>query len=437
MPNKINPKIALTICPPFWPQLPPLGVICLSSFLLEQGFKVRMLDFNNQFYNHAGEELQAEWMKGVNPVFFKNAAKTLKQKNPKLWQDMIEQLVGFDVIGFSCYQSNILLTLELAKIIKSHNPKIKIILGGPEITRYYFETDGKFSPQYYDIADLLVVGEGERPLLDLLEGKLQNTACFNELDDLNNCNLIRGYRQINFKDYPRKNTVSLLLSRGCLKQCRFCAERLLYKKVRMRSIDNIIAEIDIHLNENNIHYFVFHDSMLNSNLSRLERLCDAIIEKFGKINWEAQMAILPNMSDKLLSKMKQSGCYNLFIGLESGCDETLFNMQKGFTSMEAALFFKKLHKAELSFGVSIIVGYPGETERHAEESLRFLIANKEYIPKIEQINPYVYYDGTDLESSADAYHNPALIKRVEYFVNQLREHNFKITNAFINNLVEK
>lgn len=101
------------------------------------------------------------------------------------------------------------------------------------------------------------------------------------------------------------------------------------------------------------------------------------------------------MSDELLSKLKESGCYDLFIGLESGCSKTLKNMNKGFTPEEAKDFFQKLNFAGLFFGVSLIVGYPRETEEDSEQSLKFLIENKDIIPKIEQINPYIYYDGTD------------------------------------------
>lgn len=430
-------KIALVLAPPFWPKLPPLSLVCLGSYLLEKGLQVSLLDLNNEFYNCADAMLQKEWIQSCNPSFCKDAASILQKNYPKRWEEMIHSLLGYAAIGFSCHQSNIQTTLLLAETVKSHSPETKIIFGGPEITRFYFASDGKFSEEMHKNTDLLVVGEGEKSLWEFFQDKIsKKTICFNELDDLNSYNLIQGYQQINFNRYPRQNTVALLLSRGCLNKCRFCSERLLYKKARIRSIENIILEIDFHLRANKIESFVFHDSMLNINLSRLERLCDAIIKRFGSISWEAQMAVRPNMSEQLLKKLKQSGCYNLFIGLESGCDDTLFNMHKGFTSLEAAMFFKKLHKAELSFGISIIVGYPGETEQEAEESLRFLIANKDYIPKIEQINPYVYYEGTDLKATSDAYHNPVLLKRVEYFVNALKQHGFKITNAFINNLIK-
>ena len=105
------------------------------------------------------------------------------------------------------------------------------------------------------------------------------------------------------------------------------------------------------------------------------------------------------------------------------------------TSMDALMFFKKLKKAGLTFGVSLIIGFPGETEADCEESLRFLIENKEFIPKIEQINPFVYYDGTDTHPDDDYRRRKQIVERTRRFVDALRESKFKMTNAFINNLI--
>jgi radical SAM superfamily enzyme YgiQ (UPF0313 family) len=169
----------------------------------------------------------------------------------------------------------------------------------------------------------------------------------------------------------------------------------------------------------------------------LEELCDAIINKFAKIKWEAQIAIRRDMGETLLKKMKQSGCYNLFIGLESGCDRTLKNMRKGFSAKEARNFFQKLNSANLSFGISLITGYPQETDADFQESLDFVLKNKALIPKIEQVNPFVYYDGTRADKNCDYKLNQRSRKRFEIFVKAIKENRLKYTNAFLGNLIEK
>lgn len=142
------------------------------------------------------------------------------------------------------------------------------------------------------------------------------------------------------------------------------------------------------------------------------------------------------MPRTLMVKMKESGCYNLFIGLESGCDRTLQRMNKGFNGKTALDFFNKLLNAGLCFGISVIIGYPGETENDFKKSLDFIIKNKEYIPKIEQVNPFTYYDGTESNPDGDYKKNKDSLLRLEKFVSEIKRHNFKYTNAFIGNLIE-
>ena len=70
--------------------------------------------------------------------------------------------------------------------------------------------------------------------------------------------------------------------------------------------------------------------------------------------------------------------------------------------------------AGLSFGVSIIVGYPGESEYDYKDTVNFLIDNRDIIPKVEQLNPFTYYDGTPADRSADYRVNTTSMKRYKH-----------------------
>lgn len=430
-------SIALCLAPPFWPKLPALSLVCLNAFLREKGYAPGLFDLNNLFYNHADDALKSRWLKSIDPDLAENAFSLLQKKYSKQFKDAVKKLNSFEIVGFSCYQSNLKTSLSLAALLKLNNPDIKIIFGGPEITRLFFIDQANLSSEIFAQIDLLVVGEGEQVLADYLQKKVidKKVILFSELESLNAYNPKSGYKQIDLSVYPRSKSISLMFARGCMRKCGFCSERLLYKKVRTRSIDNIIKEIAYH-QKNKVQFYIFHDSMLNMDLINLENLCDAIIKNFGRINWEAQMGIRADMSDQLFAKIKQSGCYNLFIGLESGSANTLKNMRKGFTKRTAVQFFEQLNKVGLYFGVSIIVGYPGETEDDFQESLKFLIEHKSLIPKIEQVNPFVYYSGTAVDNKHDFYQNKAIASKVADFISQLKEHKFKMTSAFLNNLVK-
>ncbi len=358
----VNQRVVLTILPVFWPKMVPLGLGYLRSYLAKNNIKVEILDLNNYFYNLADEGLKREWLVSCNSKLENGILSIIKDNFSAEFAAIVEKLAEYDVLGFSCFKSNFNTTFEVARIVKSRRPDIKIIFGGPEISRLFFKSNGKFDSDVMALAGFLVVGEGERALADYLKGAgfAGKTAVFDELADLRSLDFPK-YEGIEFKDYPRPDALPVQFSRGCIRKCGFCSERLLYKGFRRRDVKAVIEEIKYHREKNKINYFVFFDSLINADLKALEDFCDGVIENFGSVNWEAQIAVRPDMPDGLFKKIKASGCYNLFVGLESGSDNTLKNMNKGFSSEEAVSFFRQLNNAGLFFGVSKDVGYPGET----------------------------------------------------------------------------
>ncbi|KKO18625.1 MAG: radical SAM protein [Candidatus Brocadia sp.] len=430
--------ILLTILPVTWPHMPPVGLGYLQAFLSQKDIHADLIDFNHLFYTLSDQQLQKQWLVSCNTFYEENILSLIQQRHFKEFQDAVERMLTYGTVGFSCFKSNFKTTLSIAGILKSKKDTIKIVLGGPEITRQYFREKGNLSQELLQRADYLIVGEGEIPLYQYLidNSTCKKIAAFRQLDDLTGLPFPR-YTGINMNAYPRKNTVPIQFSRGCIRRCNFCSERLLYKNFRTRPASSLMEEIQYHKINNKTQYFVFYDSLINADLKKLHALCDGIIERFGSIHWEAQIAIRNDMNEKLFEKMRQSGCYSLFVGLESGSDDTLKNMNKGFSAEAAINFFIKLHTAGIFFGVSIIVGYPGETDQDFQNTVDFIIRHKSMIPQIAQINPFTYYDGTSANETADYRVNPTAIKRMDILVHEIKRYKIKHTNAFIGNLIEK
>lgn len=431
-------KLILTILPVFWPKMPPLGLGFLQEYLENKGVDVEVFDLNNFFYNLSDEALRKQWLISCNTCFESSILSFLESKYPEQFKQIIDKLLRCDVVGFSCFKSNFPATLGVVKLLKSKSKDLKVVLGGPEVTRQFFKGNGKFEKEIEKLADLLVVGEGEKPLCDYLSGSDcdERVVKFEQLKELVSLPY-PCYKGFDFLSYPAKEAVPLQFSRGCVKECRFCSERLLYQGFRMRTAESLVDEISYHKSKHNTEYFVFFDSMLNADLSAMNKLSGGIIDNFGSVRWEAQIGIRNDMDEALFVKMKKSGCYNLFVGLESGSNRTLKSMNKGFNTTEAVDFFRKLKCSGLDFGVSIILGYPGETEDDFKETLDFVIKNKDLIPKIEQVNPFTYYDGTIADRNADYKLNNSSLERMEIFVSQIKRCGFKYTNAFLGNLIEK
>jgi len=425
-------KILLILMPVFWPKMPPLGINYLKASAAFHGFNVDVLDLNNRFYNLASKGLKKEWLISCNVNLEENILKIIEANHPKEWSQCLKAMADYDTVGFSVFKSNVKTTQDVARRLKRLNPRLKILFGGPETARRYFKADSKLN----ESCDHMIVGEGERPFVEYLKKKTLPALCaFQELPDLKNLPFPR-YDCLGQSVYPRPDAVALLFSRGCPRQCRFCSERLLYRSFRRRSVESLLDEIAFH-KAKGVRYFVFHDSMFNADLKALNTFCDLVIKRYGAVFWEAQIGVRRDMSAALLRKINKSGCYNLFIGLESGCDKTLKNMQKGFNRAEALSLFKSLKKAGLNFGISLIVGYPTETEEDFVESLDFILKNKDFIPKVEQINPFVHYDGTTVCAQEGAATTLKALGRMEVALKVFKEHGIRYTNAFVGNLIEK
>lgn len=431
-------NILLTLLPLAWPNMPPIGLGFLQAFLEENGIGADIIDFNHSFYALSGQLLQKQWVVSCNTSLEETIFSLIKENYPDEFDNAIEKMLAYDVIGFSCFKSNLYMTLNIANVLKSKKNNVKLVFGGPEITRQFFKGTGVFREDIFQPADYLIVGEGEIPLLNYLGGKhcKGKVAGFEQLHNLKDLSFPR-YNGIDLSSYPKKHAIPLQFSRGCIRRCNFCSERLLYKGFRTRLRKSILDEIAYHKEKNNGEYFIFYDSLINANIKELDLLCEGIIERFGSIHWEAQIAIRNDMEHSVFKKMKQSGCYNLFVGLESASDTTLKNMNKGFSHDDALSFFNALHKENLFFGVSIIVGYPGETEDDFRTTLNFIIQHKDVIPQIAQVNPFTYYDGTNANKTADYKSNPAAMERMEIFVEEIKKNKIRHTNAFLGNLIEK
>jgi radical SAM superfamily enzyme YgiQ (UPF0313 family) len=442
---KKPPKVAFTLAPLVWPKLPPLGIGFLQSFLSQHDIPADILDINNYFYNMAALPLKTEWQKSCRIALEERIFSLIQEEFPGEWERVLDKLAQYDVVGFSCFKSNFITSLAVARLLKQQKPCVTIIFGGPEITRQYFQTNGSFTSPITELVNLIVVGEGELPVYRYLKSYMDNVnqastkhhvSLFEELPNLDSLPFPR-YTGLALTAYPRQQAMALQFSRGCIRRCQFCSERLLYKHFRSRPVNDVLAEIAYHKENNRIQHFIFFDSLVNAELDKLAEFCDGVIERFGSIPWEAQFAVRSDMDITLLAKMKQSGCYNLFIGLESGAEQTLKHMRKGYTAQQAVRVFKQLYEAGLNFGISLIVGYPGETEEDFNECLTFLTRHKEFIPKIEQINPFTYYEGTTADKEGDYRLQKISLLRMERLVETVKKEGYKYTKAFIGNLVEK
>ncbi|RKY26860.1 MAG: hypothetical protein DRP61_05280 [Candidatus Omnitrophota bacterium] len=409
-------KIALVIGPPFWLKTPHIGLEYIKNYIKDRA-SVEILDLNLYFYRLWGLN-QKEWL-SLNKEFENNLFERTKERFKEEFLNLVKRLTTYDYLGFSLFRRNLNFSLKLAEEVKKSSKNTQIIWGGPQIREEEFTTD-----------DIIVEGEGELPLSEIVNGSSNRRFSYQEIEDLD------SLKFSTFEDYDLSSYkwVPLLSNRGCIKRCKFCSEWNLYQKFRQHSPRYTAELIESLIKRYNLPYFSFQNSLINANLVWLEKFCKLIISKKLKINWEAQIIIRKDMEVGLFRLMKEAGCINLFIGLESGSDKLLEDMGKGFTVSEAQEFFTKLKKAELMFEVSIIVGYPQESEEDFKKTLEFLKKNKKIIPKIAQVSSFTPYKNSLIYKENPKIEPSLVNRRLKKLVKFIEREKIPHKKVFIDNL---
>lgn len=321
----------------------------------------------------------------------------------------------FDVVGVSViagyYQYRKL--LKISEAINSVPDRPFYVIGGhgpaPE-PAYFLKKTG---------ADAVVIGEGEITAVDLLDAleKGRDLSSVNGIAYLKDGalaateprELIADIDAIPFPawdlfpvDYyallrmPHiKNSercFPVLSARGCPFKCNFCYR--MDKGIRLRSPENIIAEIKVLKEKYNITYIAFSDELLMSSPERTKKLCQAFIEADLNIKWDCN-GRLNYATPDVLELMKKAGCVFINYGIECMDDEILKVMNKKLTVEQIIKGIEATLAAGISPGYNIIFGNIGENARTLRQGVDFLLKYDDHA-QLRTIRPVTPYPGSPL-----------------------------------------
>lgn len=253
-----------------------------------------------------------------------------------------------------------------AVIKKAHQLNKKVIVGGPEPTS---------QPTMYEIADYLVLGEGENTIPDLLEDLRNNIPVgvykAVELADLNK-SVVPRFDLIKFADYLM---MGLQFSRGCPYNCEYCnVIELFGKKPRTKSTKQVISELQsIYDFGYRGHIFFVDDNLFGSRKS-IEELLRAI-KNWSIINkypfyFGAEATINLADDDKLLKMVRDVDFRYLSIGIETPEDEILAMTQKHQNvNKPITQIVKKIYSYGIVVDASFILGFDNENNQTADKMI--------------------------------------------------------------------
>ncbi len=249
-----------------------------------------------------------------------------------------------------------------------------------------------------DALDVIIFGEAEETLRELLEGKNKSEILGiyyrenGEIKFTGQRPFIENLDEIPFPARhlvdnsiyrrPDNNKVQAVVkvSRGCPFHCFFClATPVSGAKVRKRSPENIVAEIRECVEKYGITNFVFWSDIFNIDRDWTISLCNAIIESGLKITWSANTRA--DTADFEMAKiMYKSGCRLVSVGVESGSQYMLDKIGKKIKLDDVRRTVSIFKKAKIRIYNYFVIGLPWETEETIEETIRFAIElNSDFI----------------------------------------------------------
>ncbi|HKI06642.1 MAG TPA: radical SAM protein [Thermoanaerobaculia bacterium] len=162
--------------------------------------------------------------------------------------------------------------------------------------------------------------------------------------------------------------------RGCPYRCNFCNYPYLFDdtKFRTKSAARIADDWQRYVDELGVETITCLDSLFTMPRPRLRELCRLLIERSVKVKWICYARADDLADEETVVLMKQAGAHQVQIGIESGDDRLLANMDKACTVEANAHALKNCRKHGLTTIVSLIVGFPGETVQTLDRTYRFL-----------------------------------------------------------------
>jgi anaerobic magnesium-protoporphyrin IX monomethyl ester cyclase len=360
------------------PPFIPLGLAYLGAVAEKEGHEVNVIDCQ-------AEKLSYDLFR-----------QRISQENP-------------DIIGVTATTLLYKSAMQLINIAKQAHPQATTMLGGSHGT---FWDENALNE--YPSLDIVVRREGETTFVELLN-KLQNEESLNNVLGITFSQkdgtivrtpdrpLIQDLDSLPFPAHhllPLENLkrmgkilFPLMTSRGCVYWCDFCSTvRMFGRGYRWRSAKNVVDEMQLIHDKYSVDQVTFYDDAFSVDRNRVLKICEELHARKLDMTWDCGTRV--DMVDRdLLKTMRDAGCIAVWMGVESGSEAILGAMNKKIKLGQTRSAWKTAQDVGLMTIANVVLGFPGETEETAKETIRFV---KELNP--DDVGFYVAtpYPGTPL-----------------------------------------
>ena len=349
--------------------MPPLGIMSIAAVLEQNGIAVEIIDCY------------------ADPAPHEAVVEKILAKQP-------------DIVGFSCTTSSFTEGYRVAELLKQRRPDIFTVVGGAHAC-----TIGAPLLDSFPAIDYLVIGEGEQTMLELAQSGCRNVevipgiACRKNgvgtltvqrelIADLD-CLPFPAYHLL--PEFPKRYTLplfsfptapntSIISSRGCPYSCSYCDRSVFARGFRFNSPEYIIEHVAMLNRTYGIRHVFFYDDLFTFDRQRVKRFCELKKQKQLRVTYNC-IARLEHVDQELLTLLKDSGCWQVNFGIESGDPDVVRKHRKFFGLDEVGRKLQMVKEAGMRVKGLFMIGLPGEDEAAIRRTIEYALS----LP-LEEIN---------------------------------------------------
>lgn len=368
-------------------------------------------------------------------TYLHHAGVLVKIVDESIGEDVFNEVEAFepDLVGFTATTYTYPRAVFLGNQVKQKG--FCTVIGGVHVSALPEQA-------IQDGFDMVVVGEGEKMLLEIVE-KGYKRGIFKPTADM-----ILSESEIPFLDktliklerytkFSKKSVLQgdflgthLLGMRGCPHKCIFCYNSGRQYPLRILSAKRIFAEVKNTIEVTGIRHIVFHDDNFFVSRQRVKEFCQLVIQEKLKFTW-ACSARSGSVDEETISLAADSGCRRIGFGFESGSQQVLDRMEKGLSVEQNLAAARLCHQYKIELLAYMIVGNPGEQVKDIMLTKKFI---KKASPDYASVTRLCPYPGTVLWKWCE---DEGYIHHIDFKKLNFRDADIQIPGTFSPSVVGK
>jgi pyruvate-formate lyase-activating enzyme len=257
---------------------------------------------------------------------------------------------------------------EMVERIK-HISSAHIVLGGPGFNYY-----GRDWLEYLDL-DYLEEGGDIHSVPGCIyrkDGRIRKVPR-DLIEDLDAAAL-PAYELFDLDQYFERNiSAAIFTKRGCAFRCTFCPYRSLEGgHYRLKSPQRVVDEIEHIQKAKQPRKFSFCDNSFNVPKKHAEAICQELIDRKTGVRWGTGALKPLGVTDDFCLLLRDAGCDYVNLDVETASEKMLKRMGRGYKPKHIRQALSSLSKGDIPFGISLMIGAPGETPETIAETLALI-----------------------------------------------------------------